>query len=176
MPIYELDGRQPEFPQNDEYWVAPTAVLIGAVRMDAMSSIWFGSVLRGDNELIHLGENSNIQENCVLHTDMGYPLTIAENCTIGHKVMLHGCTVRKNSLIGMGATVLNGAVIGENSLVGANSLVTEGKEFPDNSLIMGSPAKVVGTIDDAMAARMKQGAEFYVKNWQKFKSGLKEIG
>ncbi len=175
MPIYELDGHRPEFPDENEYWVAPTAVLVGKVKLEKMASIWFGAVLRGDNELIHIGENSNVQENCVFHTDMGSPLTIGADCTIGHKAMLHGCTVGNNSLIGMNATVLNNAVIGENSIVGANSLVTEGKEFPPNSLIVGSPAKAVRTLDEASAQLLTKSAAHYVANWQRFSKGLKAL-
>lgn len=175
MPIYELDGHRPEFPDENEYWVAPTAVLVGKIRLEKMASIWFGAVLRGDNELIHIGENSNVQENCVFHTDMGSPLIIGADCTIGHKAMLHGCTVGNNSLIGMNATVLNNAVIGENSIVGANSLVTEGREFPPNSLIVGSPAKAVRTLDEASAAMLTKSAAHYVANWQRFSKGLKEL-
>ncbi len=175
MSIYELDGYRPEFPEENQYWVAPTAVLIGKVKLEKMASVWFGAVLRGDNELIHIGENSNVQENCVFHTDIGSPLTIGKDCTIGHKVMLHGCTVGNNSLIGMNATVLNNAVIGDNSIVGANSLVTEGKEFPPNSLIVGSPAKVVRTLDEGSAAQLTKSAAHYVANWQRFSKGLKPV-
>ena len=137
MPIYELDGQAPEFPADGRYWVAETAVLIGRVRLKSHASVWFGAVLRGDNEWIELGERSQIQDNATLHTDPGFPMVIGSNCVIGHKVMLHGCTIGDNSLIGMGAILLNGAKIGNNSLVGAGALVTEGKSFPDNSLIVG---------------------------------------
>ena len=149
MPIYELDAIAPEFPADGSYWVAESAVLIGKVRMRQNTSIWFGAVLRGDNEWIELGERSQIQDNATLHTDPGFPLTIGQNCVIGHNVILHGCTVGANSLIGMGAIMLNGARIGANSLVGAGALVTEGKTFPDNSLIVGSPARAIRTLDDA---------------------------
>ena len=120
MPIYALEDRKPDFPGEDQYWVAPTATLIGAVKLESMASIWFGAVLRGDNELLHIGQNTNIQDNCILHTDMGYPLDIAADCTIGHKAMLHGCTVKSNSLIGIGATLLNGSIIGKNCIIGAH--------------------------------------------------------
>src|SRR5579859_6567951 len=143
MAIYELDGQSPEFPGAGQYYVAETAVLIGRVRLKAETSVWFGAVLRGDNEWIELGERSQIQDNATLHTDPGFPMTIGPNCVIGHNVILHGCTVGANSLIGMGAIMLNGARIGANSLVGAGALVTEGKTFPDNSLIVGVPARAI---------------------------------
>ena len=148
MPIYELDGQAPELPADGHYWIAETAVLIGRVRLKSDASIWFGAVLRGDNEWIEVGERSQIQDNSTLHTDPGFPMVIGANCVIGHKVMLHGCMVGDNSLIGMGAILLNGAKIGKNSLVGAGALVTEGKSFPDNSLIVGAPARAIRTLDD----------------------------
>ena len=147
MTIYVLDGLSPELPEEGRYWVAPDAAVIGRVRLGRNASVWFGAVLRGDNELIVVGENSNVQDHCVLHTDMGAPLTIGANCTIGHRAILHGCTVGDNSLIGMGATILNHAVIGRNCLIGANTLVTEGKQIPDGSLVLGSPGKVVRRLD-----------------------------
>src|SRR5690242_21942051 len=133
--IYELDGIRPQFPETGEYWIAPTATLIGKVRLKANASVWFGAVLRGDNEWIELGERSQIQDNATLHTDPGFPIIIGEDCVIGHNVVLHGCRIGSNSLVGMGAIVLNGAKIGRGCLVGANALVTEGQEFPENSLI-----------------------------------------
>jgi carbonic anhydrase/acetyltransferase-like protein (isoleucine patch superfamily) len=176
MPIYALDGVAPELPADQRFFVAPDAHVIGRVRLMADVGIWFGAVLRGDNEWIEIGERTNIQEMCVLHTDMGSPLTIGADCTIGHKAILHGCTIGANSLIGMGATVLNNARIGRNCLVGANALVTEGKEFPDNSLIVGSPARAVRTLDEAAVARLKLSAKHYVDNAYRFKGGLKVIG
>ena len=176
MPIYELDGQAPEFPGEGQYWVAETAVLIGRVRLMAESSVWFGAVLRGDNEWIEIGERSQVQDNATLHTDPGFPLTIADNCVIGHKVMLHGCIIGDNSLIGMGAIVLNGAKIGKNSLVGAGALVTEGKEFPDNSLIVGTPARAIRTLDDKVTAEIARGADIYVRRFQRYAKGLKRIG
>ena len=176
MPCYALDGFSPELPEEGTYWLAPDAVLIGKVKLQPNASVWFGAVLRGDNELITVGENSNVQDGAVLHTDPGILLTIGKNCTIGHKAILHGCTIGDNSLIGMGATVLNGAVIGNNCLVGANALVTEGKVFPDNSLIVGSPAKAIRTLDADAVEGLKKSAESYVRNWQRFKRGLKPIG
>src|SRR5215831_17591879 len=137
MPIYELDGTKPEFPDEGRYWIAETAVLIGRVRLKADTSVWFGAVLRGDNEWIELGERSQVQDNSTLHTDPGFPMVIGAN------TMLHGCMIGDNSLIGMGAIVLNGARIGKNSLVGAGALVTEGKSFPESSLIVGAPARVI---------------------------------
>ncbi len=175
MPIYELDGQGPEFPADGKYWVAETAVLIGRVRLKSHASIWFGAVLRGDNEWIEIGERSQIQDNATLHTDPGFPMVIGANCVIGHKVMLHGCMVGDNCLIGMGATMLNGSKVGNNCLVGAGALITEGKEFPDNSMILGSPAKVVRELSPEQAARIGLGSMSYVKNWQRFKAGLASL-
>src|SRR5207244_11593133 len=138
MAIFELDGQAPELPADGRYWIGESASLLGRVRLKRDASIWFGSVLRGDNEWIELGERSQIQDNSTLHTDPGFPLTIGDNCVIGHNVVLHGCTIGANSLIGMGAIVLNGAKIGANCLLGAGALVTEGKTFPENSLIVGT--------------------------------------
>jgi carbonic anhydrase/acetyltransferase-like protein (isoleucine patch superfamily) len=176
MPIYELDGQAPEFPADGHYWVAETAVLIGRVRMMSRSSIWFGAVLRGDNEWIEIGERSQIQDNATLHTDPGFPMVIGANCVIGHKVMLHGCIVGANSLIGMGAILLNGSKIGKNSLVGAGALVTEGKAFPDNSLIVGAPARAIRTLDEKAVAMIARGADIYVQRSQQYAKGLKRIG
>ena len=175
MAIWELDGIRPDLPEDGTWWVAPSADLIGRVRLKTDANIWFGAVLRGDNEWIEIGEGSNIQDLSVLHTDMGYPLTIGAGCTIGHKVTLHGCTIGANTLIGMGATILNGARIGDNCLVGAGALVTEGKVFPDNSLIVGSPAKVIRTLDADAAARIRGSALSYVRNARRFAAGLKAV-
>jgi carbonic anhydrase/acetyltransferase-like protein (isoleucine patch superfamily) len=175
MPIYELDGRVPEFPGEGQYWVADNATLIGRVRLKRQASVWFGAVLRGDNEWIELGERSQIQDNATLHTDPGFPLTIGRNCVVGHNVILHGCIVGDESLIGMGAIVLNGAKIGNNSLVGAGSMVPEGKTFPDNSLIVGSPARVVRTVDDKLIKMIRAGADIYVNRWKQYAKGLKRI-
>jgi carbonic anhydrase/acetyltransferase-like protein (isoleucine patch superfamily) len=176
MPIYELDGQAPEFPADGRYWVAETAVLIGRVRLKSHSSVWFGAVLRGDNEWIELGERSQIQDNATLHTDPGFPMVIGANCVIGHKVMLHGCTIGDNCLVGMGAIMLNGSNIGNNCLVGAGALITEGKSFPDNSLIVGSPARVLRPIDDKVKAMIAGGADIYVRRWQDYATNLKRIG
>ena len=173
--IYELDGQKPDLPAPGRYWVAPSAAVIGKVRLKADCSVWFGAVLRGDNEWIELGERSQIQDNCTLHTDMGFPLTIGPNCVIGHNVVLHGCTIGADALIGMGAIVLNGATIGAGSLVGAGALVTEGKAFPEKSLIVGSPARAIRTLDDAAAVAIAAGAEFYVRNYRRYRDGLKSI-
>ena len=172
--IYELDGIRPQI--DPPAWVAPTAVLIGNVIVEAGANIWFGAVLRGDNEAITVGAGSNVQENAVLHTDMGFPLTIGANCTIGHKAMLHGCTIEAGSLIGMGATLLNGAKIGAGSLVGACALVTEGKEIAPGSLVMGAPAKVVRELDAAAQARLLKSAEGYRANAARFAKGMVAVG
>jgi carbonic anhydrase/acetyltransferase-like protein (isoleucine patch superfamily) len=176
MPIYELDGQAPELPEAGRYFIADTAVVIGRVRLKADASVWFGSVLRGDNEWIEIGERSNVQESCTFHTDEGFPLTIGANCTIGHNVVLHGCTIGPNSLIGMGAIVLNGARIGRHSLVGAGALVTEGKEFPDNSLIVGAPARALRTLDEKAVAGVTGAADWYVKRAEQYRKGLRRIG
>src|SRR6202167_3887352 len=163
--IYELDGHKPDLPEAGRYWIAPNATVIGKVRLKTDASVWFGAVLRGDNEWIELGERSQIQDNATLHTDPGFPMTIGPNCVIGHNVILHGCTVGANSLIGMGAIVLNGAKIGDNCLVGAGALVTEGKTFPDNSLIVGAAIKMIAG-----------GADIYVKRFKQYAKGLKPVG
>ena len=174
MPVYRLNDSKPEIAAN--CWIAPDAVLIGKVRLLEGASIWFGAVLRGDNEWIEIGERSQIQDNATLHTDPGFPMVIGANCVIGHKVMLHGCIVGENSLIGMGAILLNGSKIGKNSLVGAGALVTEGKTFPDNSLIVGSPARAIRTLDDKATAMIARGAEIYVQRAKQYAKGLKRIG
>lgn len=175
MPLYALDDIEPELPRDGRFWIAPDAHVIGRVRLGQDASVWFGSVLRGDNELIDLGERVNIQEGSMLHTDPGYPMTIGADCTIGHHAILHGCIVGEGSLIGMGATILNGAKIGAGCLVGANALVTEGKEFPDGSLIVGAPAKAIRSLDAAAADRLRGTARHYVGNWRRFAAGLRRI-
>ena len=175
MAVYELDGRAPEFPADGIYWVADTAILTGKVRLKSDASVWYGSVLRGDNEWIEIGTRSQVQDNSTLHTDPGFPLTIGRDCVIGHNVILHGCMIGDNTLIGMGAIVLNGAKIGSNCLVGAGALITEGKEFPDNSMIIGSPAKAVREIDEKMRDMIARGADVYVQRWKQYAAGLKRI-
>lgn len=174
MPLYKLGDTSPVLPDGFS-WIADTAVLIGDIVVEEDVGIWFGSVLRGDTEPITVGRGSNIQEQCVLHTDMGFPLTIGAGCTIGHKAMLHGCTIGDNSLIGMGATVLNGARIGKNCLVGAGALVTEGKEIPDNSLVVGAPAKMVRQLDEKAVAMLTWSARHYVENARRFAGELVRI-
>ena len=171
--LYALGDDVPQV--HPEAWVAPSAVLIGKVVVEKGASVWFGAVLRGDNETITVGEGSNVQENCVLHTDMGYPLTIGRDVTVGHLAMLHGCTIGDNTLIGMGATVLNGARIGRNCLIGAGALITEGKEIPDNSLVVGAPGKVIRELDEAGITRLRNSAEGYVRNARRFAAGLSLI-
>jgi carbonic anhydrase/acetyltransferase-like protein (isoleucine patch superfamily) len=175
MPIYRLDDVSPILPEAGRFWVAPDAHVIGRVRLGQDVSVWFGAVLRGDNELIDIGEATNIQDGAMCHTDLGAPLAIGSGCTIGHHAILHGCTIGENSLIGMGATVLNHARIGANCIVGANALVTEGKEFPDNSLIVGAPAKVVRTLDVVAADQLSLAARHYVENWKRYARGLVRI-
>lgn len=175
MPLYALDDLRPEVPDAVDHWIAPDAHVIGKVRLGLNVGIWFGAVLRGDNELIDIGEGTNIQEHSLLHTDAGTPMTIGAYCTIGHHAILHGCTIGDNSLIGMGATVLNHARIGSNCLVGANALVTEGKEFPDNSLIVGSPARAIRTLDPSMIDGLRQSAENYIANWRRFANRMQRI-
>jgi carbonic anhydrase/acetyltransferase-like protein (isoleucine patch superfamily) len=176
MPIYELNGERPEFPGEGQYYVADTAVLIGRVRLKREASVWFGAVLRGDNEWIELGERSQIQDNCTLHTDLGFPLVVGDNCVIGHNVILHGCIVGDDSLIGMGAIMLNGSKVGRNCLVAAGAVVTEGKTFPDNSLVVGAPARVIRTLDAKAAEMIREGADTYVQRWKDYTKGLKRIG
>ncbi|MFC5737535.1 gamma carbonic anhydrase family protein [Sinirhodobacter huangdaonensis] len=172
--IYELDGIRPELGQGA--WVAPDANLIGKVVLEDEASVWFGCTLRGDNEEIRVGRGSNVQENVVCHTDIGYPLVIGPDCTIGHKAMLHGCIIGAGSLIGMGATVLNGAKIGRGCLIGAGALITEGKEIPDFSLVMGAPGKVVRTLDKAAQEKLLKSAAHYRANAARYARGLRALG
>jgi carbonic anhydrase/acetyltransferase-like protein (isoleucine patch superfamily) len=158
---------------GDEFWIAPSAAVIGKVRLERNASVWWGVVLRGDNELITVGEGSNVQDGCVLHTDPGFPLTIGANVTVGHLAMLHGCTIGDNSLIGIGAIVLNGAKVGKNCLIGAKALIPEGKEIPDNSLVMGMPGKVVREVSPDHVARIRESAEYYVQNWRRYARDLR---
>jgi carbonic anhydrase/acetyltransferase-like protein (isoleucine patch superfamily) len=174
MAIYQLGEHAPEIDASA--YVADSANLIGKVTVEAKASIWDGVTIRGDNERITIGENSNVQEGTVMHTDMGYPLTLGKNVTVGHQAMLHGCTVGEGSLIGIQAVVLNGAKIGKGCLVGAGALVTEGKEFPDHSLILGTPAKVVRTLTEEDLLRLQGNADSYVERGQRFRAELKKIG
>jgi len=175
MALYALGGRKPELPGKGNYWIAPGAQVMGAVKLEKNASVWFGAVLRGDNELITVGENSNVQDGSVCHTDMGSPLTIGRDVTIGHMVMLHGCTIGDNSLIGIGSIVLNNAKIGKNCLIGANTLITEGKEIPDNSMVMGAPGKVVREVSEGQITMLRMSAEHYVHNWQRYMNELQPI-
>ena len=173
MTIYALDGNWPEI--SGDSWVAPSADIIGRVRLLPQASVWFSAVLRGDNEWIEVGEGSNVQDGCVLHTDIGAPLTIGKGCTIGHKAILHGCTISDNSLVGMGACVMNHAVIGRNCLLGAYTLVPEGKEIPNNSLVLGVPGKVVRVLEPDEVSALAKSAQGYVRNWQRFAAGLRQV-
>ncbi len=175
MPLYEIDGVGPELPPDGDFWIAPDAHVIGRVRIGRGVGIWFGAVLRGDNEWIDIGDGTNVQEGSVIHTDPAFPVAIGPGCTIGHSAIIHGCIVGANSLVGMGATVLNGARIGDDCLVGANALVTEGKTFADGSLIVGAPAKAVRQLDAAAIAGLRGSAERYTANARRFRSGLKRI-
>ena len=174
MAIYELDGVAPQV--DPEAWVADSAQVMGRVELAAESSVWFGTVIRGDTESIRIGRGSNIQDASVLHADVGYPLTVGENVTVGHQVMLHGCTIGDESLIGIGAVVLNGAKIGRNCLVGAGALVTEGKEFPDGSMILGSPAKAVRQLSPEQIEGLRNSARHYVENARRYRAGLRKLG
>lgn len=175
MTLYQLGGVAPELPEDGRFWIAPNACVMGRVILRPNASVWFGAVLRGDHEPIEIGEGSNVQDASVLHTDPGYPLTIGRNCTIGHMVMLHGCTIGDDSLIGIGATVLNGARIGKQCLIGAHSLIPEGKEIPDRSLVMGTPGRVVREFTEEEATQFNYPAAHYVENWQRFAKDLQPL-
>lgn len=171
--IYALGDLTPEI--DADTWVAPNATVIGNVRLLPGASVWFGATLRGDNEWIEIGQGSNVQESCTLHTDIGHPLVIGRDCTVGHNVILHGCQIGDETLIGMGATVLNGAKIGKNCLIGAGALVTEGKVIPDGSMVLGSPGKIVRELDADAIRLLKFSAEHYQHNMRRYKSDLREI-
>ena len=173
MAVYQLDEHVPQLAEGA--WVADSAQVIGNVQLAENASVWFGSVLRGDNEALTVGRNTNIQDGSVVHSDPGFPMTLGENVTVGHQVMLHGCTVGDGSLIGIQSVVLNGAKIGRNCLVGAGSLVTEGKEFPDGSMIMGTPAKVVRQLTPEQIAGLRRAADHYVENAARYRAGLRKI-
>jgi carbonic anhydrase/acetyltransferase-like protein (isoleucine patch superfamily) len=175
MAIYELDGLAPELPADGQYYVAENATLIGKIRLAPDASVWFGCLLRGDSEWITVGQGSNVQDNSTLHADPGKPMTLGKRCTVGHNVILHGCTIEDDVLIGMGAIVMNGALIRSGSIVGAGTVVTEGKEFPANSLILGAPARVVRTLDAEQVASIPGIAAHYVANGKRYKKGLRRI-
>lgn len=174
MAVFALDGVTPSLPEGGCF-IAHNATVLGNVKIADDAGIWFGAVLRGDNESIRIGRGSNIQDLCVLHTDPGFPLTIGEGCTIGHRAILHGCTIGDHTLIGMGATVLNGARIGRHCLVGAGTLVTEGKEIPDNSLVIGAPGRVARVLTNEEIVRLHRSAEHYAANARRFAAGLKLV-
>lgn len=172
MALYSLEGVAPRLPGSRNYWIADNATVLGNVTLEENASIWFNAVLRGDNDPIFIGANSNIQDGSILHTDYDCPLSIGRDVTVGHMVMLHGCEIGDQSLIGMGSTILNRAKIGRNCIIGANSLIPEGKIIPDNSLVMGAPGKVVRQIEEKHVALIKGSAQVYVANWKRFAAGL----
>ena len=175
MTVYALADKKPQLPPKGEYWIAPNAAVMGNVILKPGASIWFGATLRGDNDPITIGENSNIQDGSVLHTDVGEPLTIGRDVTVGHMAMLHGCEIGDNTLIGIGAVILGRAKIGRNCLIGANALITEGKVIPDGSLVMGQPGKVVRALEPGQIEALKASAQHYVQNWKRYAAGLTEI-
>ena len=175
MALYSLDGVEPTVPASENYWVAENATVLGNVTLGENASVWFNAVLRGDNDPIHIGDNTNIQDGSVLHTDIGCPLNIGRDVTVGHMVMLHGCTIGDESLIGIGATIMNKAEIGRNCIIGAHSLIPEGKVIPDNSLVMGAPGKIIKTLGSEQIAMLRGSAAVYVANWKRFKTGLQPM-
>jgi len=175
MAIYAIGDAQPTLPASGDYWVAPSAEVMGHVILKENASVWYGAVARGDNDPITIGEDSNVQDGAVLHTDVGWPLTIGRGVTIGHQAMLHGCTVGDYSLIGIGATILNGAKIGSNCIIGAHTLIAEGKEIPDNSLVVGAPGRVIKTLEADMYELLKASADHYVENWKRHKAEVRRI-
>jgi carbonic anhydrase/acetyltransferase-like protein (isoleucine patch superfamily) len=172
MPLHSLDGVSPTVPPDGMYWIAPTATVIGNVTLGEGVGIWFGAVLRGDGEAISVGADTNIQEHVMLHTDPGFPVTVGAGCTIGHRAIIHGCTVGDGVLVGMGAIILNGARIGANTLIGAGALVAEGKDIPERSLVIGTPGKVVRQLSDDEIVKLRASAAHYKANWQRFAKGL----
>ncbi|MBI1262713.1 MAG: gamma carbonic anhydrase family protein [Rhizobiales bacterium] len=175
MALYALGAARPQLPADGEYWIAPNAQVMGHVKLERNASVWWGAVLRGDNELITIGENSNVQDGSVFHTDMGSPLTVGANVTIGHMVMLHGCTIGDDTLIGIGSTVLNNTKIGKGCIIGAHTLIAESKEIPDYSMVLGSPGRVVKTLEENVVEMLRASATHYVENWKRFSSELKPI-
>ncbi len=175
MAIYEIDGKRPTLPASGNYWVADNAQVMGNVILKENASVWYGAVLRGDNDPITIGENSNIQDGSVLHTDVGCPLTIGKDVTVGHMVMLHGCTIGDETLIGIGSTILNNAKIGKNCIIGAHALIPEGKDIPDNSLVMGAPGKIIKDVSALQIQVIRGSALHYVENWKRHRETLKRI-
>jgi carbonic anhydrase/acetyltransferase-like protein (isoleucine patch superfamily) len=174
MTVYQLGEERVELP-GDNYYIAPDAALIGKVRLEAEANIWFGAVLRGDNELIHIGNRSNVQDNSVCHTDMGYPMTLGDDCTVGHRAVLHGCTIGRNCLIGIGAILLNGSVIGDNCIIGAGALITENKQIPDRSLVIGAPGRVMRSVTDEEVAAITASAVHYAENGRRYRQTLGRV-
>lgn len=174
MTAYRLGDISVQRSDDGSDWIAPNAFVIGDVKLGRNVGVWFHSVLRGDNDPIIIGDNTNLQEHCILHTDIGFPLIVGENCTIGHRALLHGCSIGNNTLIGMGAMVMNGAKIGDNCLIGANSLITEGKEIPDGSLVMGAPGKIIRTLSDDEIASLTKSANHYVEAMQRMRDTMTE--
>ena len=175
MAVYRFEDWQPDLPTDGNFWIAENATVLGNVRLGQEASIWFGAVLRGDNEPIDLGARTNVQDLCMIHTDPGFPASIGEDCTIGHRAILHGCTIDSNTLIGMGAIILNGASVGRNCVIGAGALIAENKVIPDNSLVVGSPGRVVRSIDDTAAKQLTASAAVYVAKWKRYSGGLARI-
>jgi carbonic anhydrase/acetyltransferase-like protein (isoleucine patch superfamily) len=176
LPIYALGEQTPDLPPDGTFWIAPDAHIIGAVTLGPGVGVWFGAVLRGDNEPISIGADTNLQEHVLCHTDMGFSLAVGRGCTIGHRAILHGCTVEDDVLIGMGATIMNGARVGAGSIVGAGALVTENKVFPPGSLIVGTPARQIRTLDDASINGVRRSAAHYIAAWRRFARDLTPIG
>ncbi len=174
MPILALDGVSPKLPPIGDFWIAPDAYVIGKVSLGRGVSVWFGSVLRGDNELIEVGDETNIQEHCVFHTDEGIPFKVGRGCTIGHRALLHGCRIGDNCLIGIGATIMNNAVVGDNCLIGAHTLITEGKQIPAGSVVMGSPGKIIRIVSPAEIEGFRVSAHHYVETARRFRTQLSE--
>lgn len=175
MAIFQLDGVRPTLPESGEFWIAGSAEVMGNVILKENASVWYGCVLRGDNDPITIGENTNIQDLTVIHTDIGAPVTIGANVTVGHRVILHGCEIGDDTLIGMGSTILNRVKIGRNCIIGANALIPEGKEIPDNSLVMGAPGKVIKNVSDAQIQVIQMSALHYVENWKRHKAGIQRL-
>ncbi len=173
MPIFQLSDKRPQLPPPDEYWIAPGAIVVGDVILRRNASVWFGAVVRGDNDPITIGQNTNVQDGAVLHSDPGAPLTLGDNVTIGHLAMAHSCDIGSNTLIGIGAVILSRAKIGRNCLIGAGALIPEGKEIPDNSLVVGAPGKVVRELTEPQVLMLTASAEHYVANWRRYATGLR---